>query len=569
MGYRPSLPTCWAGGWWSNSSLPSGSTPKLGAIACWSNHVAVVEAINGNTITISESSYVQGSYSSNNLFATRTLSATNPSNGYDQFYGYIYIGDFSTPTTPNITVGTGDVTDITETNAVVRGTVNKDSSITSGMRCGVRIGTSANNFNVVSGYWEDVSAAAYNSNNGTSFPMWYNVNSELGVTLKKGTTYYYQMMASYGGKTYYGEVKSFRTAGDGTKPTITNYRIVSVNKDQFTVECTATDNVGVAYIKFLSWGSGQTWDKNGVTHDVNTTNGTATTTFKLSELKCYTTGTYAVDLRAYDKAGNVSDIKYLRFTVDRTAPVISNVKVSDCNATGYTVTCTVTDNIGVSKVQFPAWTTNNGQDDLLADWKTNAKASGTKNGNTYTYRVNVSDHKNELGEYQTKIYACDAAGNYQEIVVSKVTLKKETQQTNPADGQNPGNIPPSGPNNNQENTGGAENEQKDSTVTEKTKKAKIKKKRGTIKSLKNIKGKKVVLKLKKVSGATGYEVRYSTNKKFKKSVKKVKTTSLKVTLKKLKKGKKYYVKVRPYYKDSNGKYTYGKYSSVKKITIRK
>lgn len=74
-----------------------------------------------------------------------------------------------------------------------------------------------------------------------------------------------------------------------------------------------------------------------------------------------------------------------------------------------------------------------------------------------------------------------------------------------------------------------------------------------------------------VSGATGYEVTYSTSKKFtKKTTKRVtikKAKTKKTTIKNLKKGKKYYVKVRAY-KSANGKKLYGAYSSVKSIKVK-
>lgn len=89
---------------------------------------------------------------------------------------------------------------------------------------------------------------------------------------------------------------------------------------------------------------------------------------------------------------------------DTQKPVISNVKIVDNNSTGYTVTCTVTDNVGVTRVAFPSWTHFNGQDDLF--WR-----DGTKSGNTYSFRVNKSEHNGESEWYSTHIYAYDAAGN--------------------------------------------------------------------------------------------------------------------------------------------------------------
>ena len=100
---------------------------------------------------------------------------------------------------------------------------------------------------------------------------------------------------------------------------------------------------------------------------------------------------------------------------DKEAPVISNVKVSNITTEGYDVSCTVTDNVGVNRVMFPTWTTANDQDDLIKDWSTNAKARGTRNGNTWTFHVNIADHNNERGAYLTHIYAYDDAGNHSAV----------------------------------------------------------------------------------------------------------------------------------------------------------
>ena len=71
------------------------------------------------------------------------------------------------------------------------------------------------------------------------------------------------------------------------------------------------------------------------------------------------------------------------------------------------------------------------------------------------------------------------------------------------------------------------------------------------------------IKLKKVKNAAGYQILYSTNKSFKKNVKKITSKSVTCTVKKLKHGKKYYFKARAYAKSSSGKTIYGAYSSIK------
>lgn len=89
----------------------------------------------------------------------------------------------------------------------------------------------------------------------------------------------------------------------------------------------------------------------------------------------------------------------------------------------------------------------------------------------------------------------------------------------------------------------------------------------TLKSAK-CKKNKINVNIKAVKGASGYEISYSTDKKF--SKKNTKTTSLKsvtATLKGIKKGKTYYVKVRAYTTDSSNKKVFGSYSGVTTVKI--
>lgn len=98
----------------------------------------------------------------------------------------------------------------------------------------------------------------------------------------------------------------------------------------------------------------------------------------------------------------------------------------------------------------------------------------------------------------------------------------------------------------------------------------VKPKKAAIKTVKSKKAGQVTITWKKDTKATGYQISYSTSKKFKKAktvlVKNKKTTSKTIT--KLSKGKTYYVRVHAY-KTVNGKKLYGAYSTVKKVKIKK
>ena len=84
---------------------------------------------------------------------------------------------------------------------------------------------------------------------------------------------------------------------------------------------------------------------------------------------------------------------------------------------------------------------------------------------------------------------------------------------------------------------------------------------------KNKKGRKLVVRWNAVKDAKGYQLQYALNKKFKKK-KSVQTKKTKYTIKKLKKKKTYYIRVRAY-KMNGKKKVYGKWSTVKKVKIKK
>ncbi|MCR5587074.1 MAG: hypothetical protein K6F77_06040 [Lachnospiraceae bacterium] len=78
---------------------------------------------------------------------------------------------------------------------------------------------------------------------------------------------------------------------------------------------------------------------------------------------------------------------------------------------------------------------------------------------------------------------------------------------------------------------------------------------------------KVIVKVKKVEGADGYEFKISKKKKFKAA--KTKVVKKKKAKIKMKKAKKYFVKVRAYKEMADGSKIYGKWSKKKKVKVKK
>lgn len=109
--------------------------------------------------------------------------------------------------------------------------------------------------------------------------------------------------------------------------------------------------------------------------------------------------------------------------------------------------------------------------------------------------------------------------------------------------------------------------QKNITVYAKWKKVKVAK--ASLSKVTNVSKQSMKVTIKKVSGAKGYKIMYSTDKNFKKNVKTVLTQKSTKTIKSLKKGKTYYVKVCAYKVDSKNSKVYGSYSKVQKVKITK
>ena len=206
LGSRPRLSTGNAKEWYSyNQShgyYAHGTEPRVGAIACWylsgANHVAVVEAINGGTIYISE-------FNRNSDRSFHYTEEVSNGRGPD---GYIYLTEAEAANT--VIVTTGEAEKISTTEYTLHGSVHSTSVKVT--EVGLYIGVSPNN----------LTKLGSDSVGSLSPTMWYNT-AKYGYTLESGALYYYQAYAVAGGQTYWGDVKSFSTelaSSSGNKATL-------------------------------------------------------------------------------------------------------------------------------------------------------------------------------------------------------------------------------------------------------------------------------------------------------------------------------------------------------------
>lgn len=199
--------TIYSGSNWYNNAYATygfsrGSTIRDKSLACYENHIAVVEGIEGNQAVISEGGYTStDSAHGYTVIRKRNLSDMGSAGEGGRLLGYVYL------TNAPITVSlswSGERCEYDTANAFFYAKANANVS-GSYTQTGFTLWDEAGN--VVASKSEN---PAYT---GSSLEIWYNVTDETGVVLKAGTNYKYQIYTTFNGTQYKTDVKSFRTNG--------------------------------------------------------------------------------------------------------------------------------------------------------------------------------------------------------------------------------------------------------------------------------------------------------------------------------------------------------------------
>lgn len=175
------------------------------SLACYENHIAVVEKIQGDMVTISEGGYNgTGSGPANGYCVIRQrhiseMGSAGPDGG--KLLGYVYLYD--TPTVSLNWVNLDCKPGTTDAYIYIEAQANASGQFG---ETGITVWDENNN--VVASKKEQAV-----SGNRTNLPIWYNITAETGAVLKQGTTYKYQIYTTFGGKVYKTDIKSFRTTG--------------------------------------------------------------------------------------------------------------------------------------------------------------------------------------------------------------------------------------------------------------------------------------------------------------------------------------------------------------------
>ncbi|WP_026516105.1 C-type lectin domain-containing protein [Butyrivibrio sp. MC2021] len=146
--------------------------------------------------------------------------------------------------------------------------------------------------------------------------------------------------------------------------------------------------------------------------------GTNIIRYGIKTLKNGNTTTYI--WRNYNYAAALAETN--KAPADTKAPEIHDIQIGNITADGFDVSCVVTDETSVAKVQLESWHCMTLTEDETPTRKEENKKMMESNSGRYTYHVSREACGGRYGRYQTYIYATDQAGNASEVFAGVTML---------------------------------------------------------------------------------------------------------------------------------------------------
>ncbi len=380
--------TIWSGKSWYNSAYSQhgftrGRELRGRALACYENHVAVVESVSGTTAVVSEGGTGKAA---NGYCIIHTMSkSTLESNRSGNFLGYVYLTGSTPPA--HDPIGYVDIVEGVSGGVKIKGWALDEDNPSVNLDIHVYIGGEAGSSTAV-GY--SIKADKYRSDVGYGN---YHGFEETIYTNKYGRQSIYVYAINIGGGSNVCLKASSNTVDikkpDSEAPTLVEYDVTNLNDQGYTITCTWQDNVGVTNVEFPTWeadaqsGGGAIWYK-GTSTEVGKTESTWEFTFS----KGVAGKKYFTHIYASDAAGNRTCFPLTRTTPvaspievknDTRPPVFENVLVRQDKEGEVTLSIQLSDDTGLGKLSRPGgrylWFSADKNSSSILDYYTGIKGN--------------------------------------------------------------------------------------------------------------------------------------------------------------------------------------------------
>ncbi|MCO4597115.1 cell wall associated protein [Streptococcus infantarius subsp. infantarius] len=228
---------------------------------------------------------------------------------------------------------------------------------------------------------------------------------------------------SYGGVRRYIPIATLTNQKPTGDISVNNH----ANGDFDVVISNISDDNGVSVVKVPIWAVKNNQDDIIWYDGAKQNDGTYKVTVKLSDHR-NERGAYNIHLYYVESNGQLQGVAGTQVTIPE-ARLSGDLHISNQSAAGFDILVTNVSNPGSLKaVKVPVWSTQGGQDDII--WYTATKQAD----GSYKTRVNVSDHKNNYGEYNIHLYYEQADGSLKGVGGVKTTLEAPKTPAMPQSG---------------------------------------------------------------------------------------------------------------------------------------